>query len=219
MELRGVIFDLDGTLGDSIPVLCEAFRRVFEKFLGRRYTDEEIIALFGPAEEGIFRRLVPDRWRECLQEYYRAYEEIHGRLGGPFPGIERALRLIRRRGLSLAVATGKGAYTTGISLRDFGLADYFDAVETGSPRGPVKPVLIRRVLEKWSVPAGSVAYVGDTAYDVAAAREAGVMPLGAGWAPTAVRAALDEARPLASFGTVGEFVAWLELNACPSVRR
>jgi pyrophosphatase PpaX len=212
MELKGIIFDLDGTLGDSMPVLCEAFRRVFEKFLGRRYNDGEITALFGAAEEGIFRRLVPDRWQDCLQEYYRQYEGLHAGLGGAFPGIEKALTLLRQRGVSLAVATGKGAHTTDISLRDFGLEDYFDAVETGSPRGAVKPFLITRLLERWAVPPGRVAYVGDTAYDMEAAREAGVIPLGAGWAPTADRAALRAAAPHAAFDTVGDFVGWLDRN-------
>jgi len=61
MKVKGIIFDMDGTLGDTMAVLCEAFRCAFEQFMGRRYSDREIAALFGATEEGIFQRVVPDR--------------------------------------------------------------------------------------------------------------------------------------------------------------
>ncbi|MDP8247172.1 MAG: HAD family hydrolase [Candidatus Tritonobacter lacicola] len=212
MKVKGIIFDMDGTLGDTMAVLCEAFRQAFEQFLGRRYSDQEIAALFGATEEGIFQRVVPDRWRDCLQVYSEIYEKIHARLDGPFPGIEEALRLLKQRGVSLGIVTGKGPPTTAISLRDFNLTGYFEVVETGSAAGAVKPHLIRKVVERWDIPSDRVAYIGDTPYDVEAAKEADVIPLAAAWAPATDAAALNRAGPLATFTTVESFIRWVDGN-------
>ena len=57
--IRGVIFDLDGTLGDTLPVCYRAFARVLGRRLGRPFSDTEIHSMFGPSEEGILARLCP----------------------------------------------------------------------------------------------------------------------------------------------------------------
>jgi HAD superfamily hydrolase (TIGR01549 family) len=215
MTLDGVIFDLDGTLGDTLPVCFVAFRRAMQGFSNRRYTDEEIRALFGPSEEGIIRRIVPNRWQACLQAYLTAYEEESARTARLFPGIETALRLLRGRGHRLAIVTGKGAASAAISLRDLRLAEYFDVVETGSPEGGVKPQAIKRILLRWGAPPHRVAYVGDAPADMQAAREAGVIPLGAAWAATACADELRAASPLETFRSVEHFIAWIEAHVEP----
>ncbi len=217
MRLDGVIFDLDGTLGDTLPVCCAAFRRALQGFSRRHYTDEEIVALFGPSEEGILRRIVPDQWQACLTAYLAAYEEESAKSAKLFPGIETALQLLKRRGLALAIATGKGAQSAAISMRDLRLADYFDVVETGSPEGGVKPQAIRRILTRWAALPHQVAYVGDAPADIEAAREAGVIPLGAAWAEGVRAEALQAHSPLETFRSVAGFTAWIE--TCVEPRR
>jgi pyrophosphatase PpaX len=216
VKLQGVIFDLDGTLGDTLPVCCEAYRRAFDEFLGRPFTDREIIALFGPTEEGIIQRLVPDRWQACLRTYLDTYEKVHVRYAQPFPGIEGALQLLRQRDVALAIVTGKGAHSAAISLRYLGLAHYFDAVETGSVEGAVKPLAIQKVVATWDVPLRQVAYVGDSAYDMEAAQEAGVIPLGAAWATTSDADSLNALIPLATFRSVESFIKWIDNNGEPT---
>jgi pyrophosphatase PpaX len=215
MKLDGVVFDLDGTLGDTLPVCFAAFRHAMQGFSNRRYTDEEIRGLFGPSEEGIIRRIVPDRWQACLEAYLAAYEEESAKKARLFPGIETALRLLRRRGHALAIVTGKGAASAAISLRDLRLADFFDVVETGSPDGSVKPLAIQRVLAKWGAPPNRVAYVGDAPADIQAAREVGVIPLGAAWAATSDADTLSALSPLETFLDVRDFIAWIEKNVEP----
>ncbi len=212
MRLEGVIFDLDGTLGDTLPVCFAAFRHAMQGFSHRRYTDEEIAALFGPSEEGIIRRIVPDQWHTCLKAYLAAYEEESARDARLFPGIETALRLLKRRGLALAIATGKGAHSAAISVRHLRLAEYFNVVETGSPDGGVKPQAIRKILSQWGVLPHQVAYVGDAPTDIDSAREAGVIPLGAAWAATTSADDLRARAPLETFQSVTSFIAWIEQN-------
>lgn len=209
MRLEGVIFDLDGTLGNTLPVCYAAFREALLAHTGREYADAEVDALFGPSEEGIIRRAVPaDQRHDCLEAYLAAYERNHDLAPRPFPGMAEALDTLARRGLRLGLATGKGPRSAAISLRRLGLADRFDVIEVGSPEGAVKPDAIRRILARWGVAPEHAAYVGDTAADIEAAREAGVIPLAAAWAPTARRDELLAAQPAALFTDVAELVAW-----------
>lgn len=212
MKLDGVIFDFDGTLGDTLPVCFAAFRRALEGFSGRYYTDEEIAALFGPSEEGMIQRMVPDRWQACLEAYLAAYEGESARRARLFPGIETALRLLKRRGVALAIVTGKGARSAAISLRHLRLAEFFDVVETGSPDGSVKPLAIQRVLAKWGAAPDRVAYVGDVPTDMEAAKEAGVIPVGAAWAVSSSADDLRALSPLETFRSVESFIRWIEKN-------
>jgi pyrophosphatase PpaX len=216
VKLRGCIFDLDGTLGNTLPVCYQAFQRAFVKYLGRHFADDEIRALFGPSEEGICQRLVPDQWEACLQTYLEAYDEVHAEYAQPFPGIEAALQSLKQCGVPLAIVTAKGRHSAAISLRHLGLAHYFDAVETGTAEGAVKPMFIRKVLARWDAPSCQVAYVGDATYDMEAAREAGVIPLGAAWAATADADRLNALSPLATFRSVESFIQWIDENVDPA---
>lgn len=215
LKLTGMIFDLDGTLGDTLPLCIAAFRNAFQGYLGRRLSDEEIIARFGPSEEGTCRELVPDGWQTVLQAYLDEYERGHDRYADPFPGIEDALRLLKARGLALAVVTGKGRRSAEMSLDRFGLTGYFDSVEIGSPDGPVKPIRIKKVLSDWDVAPHEVAYVGDSASDTVAAQEVGLVMLGAAWAETATVDAPGGPRPLVTFASVDAFIEWIEKNVRP----
>lgn len=215
LRLAGMIFDLDGTLGDTLPLCIASFRHAFEGSLGRRLSDEEIIARFGPSEEGTCRELAPEGWQTVLKAYLKEYERGHERFTEAFPGIEDALDLLKARGLSLAVVTGKGRRSADISLGRFGLTGYFDSVEIGSPDGPIKPTRIRKVLSDWGLAPDEVAYVGDSSSDTLAAREVGVAMLGAGWADTATVDAPGVPVPLVTFASVDEFIGWIERNVRP----
>jgi HAD superfamily hydrolase (TIGR01549 family) len=210
MRIDAFIFDLDGTLADTLPVCFVAFRRTLEPLLNRRYTDEEIMAYFGPSEEGIFQRILPDQWEECLRTYLETYEQEHLRAARLFPGIEEALRRLRKRGIPLAIVTGKGPQSAAISFRHLGLARYFDVLETGGPEGSIKPQAIRKVLAGWGIPPKRVAYVGDAASDMEEARAAGLIPLGAAWEPRATVQRGNGQGPLVLFPTVLDFTDWIE---------
>lgn len=215
MTIRALIFDLDGTIGDTLPVCFAAYRRVFREFLNRDFTDEEITAMFGPDEEGIFRGMVPDRWQAARERYLRVYEDVHTLCPEPFPGIEEALRLLKTRGVRMGIVTGKGLETTVLTLKQFGLLDYFDAIGPGDPARAIKPQVIRRQLAEWGIPITQAAYIGDTAYDIEAAKEAGVIPLAAAWAATTDLGSVEAAEPFETFFTIQSFVDWIDKNVAP----
>ncbi|MGH9174241.1 MAG: HAD family hydrolase [Vicinamibacterales bacterium] len=212
MPLKGMIFDLDGTLADTIPVCCAAFRDVMIRQTGTEYSDVEIMARFGPSEEGIFQQLAGDAWRDCLADYLMTYEREHAACAEPFPGVPEMLELLAERALPVAIVTGKGADSAAISLRALGLDRHFTIVESGSPNGSVKPASIRRIVGRWGVDPATVAYVGDAPNDIDEARSAGVIPVAAAWAVTADRAALTAQDPAQLFGSVADLCRWIRHN-------
>ena len=172
-----MIFDLDGTLADTLPVCCAAFRPVLLDITGKAYSDREIMALFGPNEEGILQRLAGEAWPAALERFLAEYESHHDACRAPFPGIDDVLGRIDQRGARLAIVTGKGAGSAAISVRRLGLGRYFDLVVSGSSEGVVKADQIRDIAESWGLPAEQLAYVGDTAYDMDHAHAAGAVAI------------------------------------------
>lgn len=212
MKLKGIIFDLDGTLGNTFPVIFPAFRYALEKIMGRSYSDQELTATFGPTEEGIFQRLAPDLWQECLQVYMEKYKQLSPMNTQRFPGIEQALQALKQRKILLAVVTGKSLTSALISLEDLGFSGYFDIVKGGSDAGSIKAACMHEVLEIWNLPSQQVAYIGDVASDMHYAKEVGLIPLGAAWYEQVDYDSLKGEHPLAVFRSVKDFICWIESN-------
>lgn len=210
METLALLFDLDGTLADTIPLCLVALRASVLRHTGRTLSEREIAAYFGASEEGIFQRLAPDAWRECLAGFVEVYERSHHLCPAPFAGVTELLTQLRARGVRLGLVTGKGADSAAVSLRALGLAGLFDEVRTGSPRGDVKAANIVEVLRAFGVSALRAAYVGDFPADVRAARAAGVRALAAAWAPGASAEALAAERPDALLRSTEELERWVE---------
>ena len=212
MPIRGVIFDLDGTIADTLPVCFAAFREVFQDALGRDYSDQEVRAMFGPAEEGVFQRVVPDDWERRMEQYLAAYQRQHSLCPEPFPGMRESIDELCARGIRLAVVTGKGPRSAAISLRELGLEGIFDPVEAGSPNGGVKPAAMRRVLDFWGLEPSEVASLGDARPDIESSRQLGMTSLAAAWATTANFEMLSALDPDAIFQRVDQFRNWITLN-------
>jgi phosphoglycolate phosphatase-like HAD superfamily hydrolase len=210
MEGFALLFDFDGTLADSLPLCLAALRASLLRHTGRIHSDQEIAANFGASEEGIFQRMAPDVWRECLASYVEEYERSHHLCPAAFDGVKALLTGLRGRGVRLGLVTGKGAGTAAVSLRLLGLAELFDQVRTGSPRGDVKAAHIAELVHHFGVSPERTAYVGDFTADVRAAREAGVWALAAAWAPGASAEALAAERPDALLRSTEDLEWWVE---------
>ena len=108
------------------------------------------------------------------------------------------------------MATGKGKYTTELTLRQFNLAQYFTIIETGSPKGSRKAEAIDQIIN--AIPTISkeeVIYVGDSPGDIRDSRKAGIPVVSAAWAETADVEKLNELKPDALFTSLAEFKNWI----------
>jgi phosphoglycolate phosphatase-like HAD superfamily hydrolase len=208
MALRAMIFDMDGTLANTLPVCIEAFQMTFEKYLGTVWTDEQVEATFGINEEGIFKTNVPEHHVEAVKDFIGFYKDLHYKTNGLFPGMEDALSMLKARGLKLGIVTGKGKGSAEISVNEFGLGQYFEDIETGSPDVPDKHVGIQRLLNKWGIAAEEAAYVGDTVYDMETSASLGLVAIGAAWADTATVQQGNHADCI--FTSVPEFIEWVD---------
>ena len=208
--LKAVLFDFDGTIGNTLPLCIAAFQKAITPLAGRSFSEREIIATFGPSEEGTIRALIPQFYEQGVERYLHYYRELHSMCPAPFPGIPELLADLKKWGAIVALVTGKGACSCRISLDRYGIAKNFDAVETGSPDGPVKPEGIRAVLEKFRLAPSEALYVGDTASDIVSSRNAGIPVAAAAWAQTAELSELRRNRPDLLFTTVAELHAYLQ---------
>ncbi len=210
--IRGIIFDLDGTLGDTLPLCIRAFRQSIEPLAARTLSDAEIVASFGPSEEGTIRLLIQEHYEQALAGYLQHYAAMHDLCPAPFPGILPLLQFLERKNVRIAMVTGKGPHSTAITLERFGLRTFFTQVETGSPSGPVKAAGIAAVLASWSdIPPAQVIYVGNAPSDITASRQAGIAVVAAAWAPTAEPERLLAMQPDELFYTVAGFRTWMEV--------
>lgn len=205
----GVIWDMDGTLCDTLPLCLHAFREVIRQYTGETVSDERIVATFGVTEAGVLRHFIPDRWREAEESYLEVYRRDHDRLGKLFPGVMDMLNAVQAAGIRQGIVTGKGLRSAHISIHRLGLTPFMAQVRGGSDDQPNKPQAIASVVQAWQVDASNVCYVGDTAYDVVAAREAGVQPVRVRWAGDLGGMDRPGAVPVAEFTEPVRLTEWL----------
>lgn len=210
--LKAVIFDLDGTLADTLPVVVEAFQQTLEAFGLPVHSQGEIFDHFGPTEEGVVEAMFGDVSARALPLFYANYERLISDNVAPFLGIPKLLTVCQAEGFRLAVVTGKSDRGAAITLEALDLVDVFEFVRGGSDTGVVKTQAISEVMSLWGDMPATAAYIGDHPLDVSEARSAGVLALSAGWASTVDISAIKAARPDELFLTVDEFATWLRVE-------
>ncbi|WP_207426619.1 HAD family hydrolase [Pedobacter sp. SYSU D00535] len=212
-KIKAVIFDLDGTLANTLPLCIQAFRESIEPLIDRSLADDEIVATFGPSEEGTIMALAPDHYDKGVADYLFHYERLHPSCSEPFDGMRSLLEELQRRKVPMAMVTGKGPHSAKISLDYFSLSAFFDRIETGSPTGPRKAEGIQHILNDWpNLRKEEVWYVGDAPSDITACRAAGIPIAAAAWAETAEVEVLRQLHPDKLFESVQDFIEWVLAN-------
>lgn len=176
-----LLFDLDGTILDTTRVILESLRHASERVLGVVPEDAVFLARFGrPLEDNLAElapNLTPDQVQTFVDvylEYTRAHQD---RLVAVVPGADRAVRRLAAVGRTLAVVTSKRKDLALHGLRRFGLEACFAAVvaREDTVRHKPDPAPLREALRQLGVTRRDAAvYIGDSPFDVRAARAAGV---------------------------------------------
>lgn len=209
-----VIFDIDGTLTETNELIFASFNHVAEKHLGRRFSPPEIIALFGPPEEGaVLKMFGPENLDAIMEELLEYYADHHASMASMHEGIDGILRYLKSRGVKLAVFTGKGRRTAMITLEALQLAQLFDLIVSGNDVVHHKPHPegIFRVLDTFGLKPDQALMVGDSLSDVHASHAAGVPIASVLWDsydPVRVRSA----GPEYVFETARDMLVWFKAN-------
>ncbi len=210
MKLEGVIFDIDGTLCDTIPFCLETIVAALEEGAGKKIGKEEVLSYFGATEEGIIKKLAPKKSQICYDAYLRLYSENHGNYPSMFDGIKNILNHIKDNKINTAVVTGKGRDSAQITLEYYGIKDYFSYIEAGSPEGSIKADCMSKITSRWGINPKNAIYIGDATRDIIDSRTAGVTPVSVTWASNADKKVLSELKPDFMFDKVSDLYDWLK---------
>ncbi|MDH5674163.1 MAG: HAD-IA family hydrolase [Myxococcales bacterium] len=193
-----VLFDLDGTLIDSIELIVRSHRHAHQELLGITPTREEILAHVGRPllevyADGGREQAEVDRLVACYRDYNLVH---HDAMVQPYPGVGAMLEGLQALGVRLAIVTSKVSELARRGLECCGLSQHFevivggDHVRCGKPAP--EPVLL--ALERLGAEAKNALFVGDSIHDMHAGRAAGVRTAAALWGPFP-REALQPAAP------------------------
>lgn len=199
-----VIFDLDGTLLDTIADLAAAANHALQKAGFPVYDTETIRTFVGNGISKLLERALPEGARtaenvERLRTDFVPYYDAHNaEQSKPYPGVAALLLRLQERGMMLAVASNKYQAAT-----EKLVAHYFPAIRfvkvMGQREGvPVKPdpTIVFDIMEAAGVGKEDVLYVGDSGVDMQTAHNAGVDAVAVSWGFRA-RTELEAFRPLA----------------------
>ncbi len=179
------IFDLDGTLADTFPLIVSAWNAAMREPMGRDYAPEEVIARFGPPEWEMVSRELAGRNLDpqgVVEAFHVHYEAAHGTVSA-FEGVNAMLEAIARSGLPMGVMTGKGRTTLDITLRRLGWEGFFGSTVTGdeTERPKPDPEGVLKVARELGVPPERCVFVGDSPPDMQAGQAAGMATIAAAW--------------------------------------
>jgi pyrophosphatase PpaX len=183
MRFPVILFDLDGTLVDSAAAILGSFHHATETVLKRRFPDEQILAHVGGTNlDHQMALLDPDRVDELVR-VYRAHNDPQYSELACFEGVVDVLRQLKSEGRRLGVVSAKRRPTVERVFLGACIGDYFEVVvgSDDTERHKPDPEPVVKALELLETAPEEAAYVGDSPFDVAAARAAGVFAIAVGW--------------------------------------
>lgn len=190
MVKRTVIFDLDGTLSDSIHSIKYSGDRTMEQFGYGPFSVEQYKYFIGDGAANLVRRALAaggDRELVHFEEAYALYREIFREncmyRVRPYEGIPELLAALKAQEIKLAVLSNKPhAETVNVIETLFGKT-CFDVIQGQKESVPIKPSPegVFRILEKLGLTAADTLYLGDTATDMKTGKNAGIFTVGALW--------------------------------------
>ena len=191
---RAIVFDLDGTLVDSLPDIVGAFQDAFTELGLVAPAAEAIRGRVGLPLETMYADFAPrEQVGALVDAYRRIYPRRFTRTSRLFPGVPEVLAELRGHGFRLAVATTKRSDMATRFVAAMGLTDALDHVQgtDGFPHKPA-PDVVHRALA--ALDADGTWMVGDTTHDVGAGKAAGLATFAVTWG-THDAEALAEAGP------------------------
>lgn len=205
-----VIFDLDGTLVDTINLIVSSYQHAFTTVLGHPWDEAEIKTWIGTSLYGAMKRVAPEQADEIFEVYTTWNEANTERLLRVYPGVPELLRELADAGVRMGVATSKREQPAHLAMRLAGIEDllpllvHHDSVDEHKP-SPKAVLLAASLLD--ADPAECV-YVGDAAVDLQAAANAAMASIAVTWG-AGTRASIAAADPGITCDTVDELRAAL----------
>ena len=186
-DIQTVLFDLDGTLLDSVDLIVDSYHHTLAAHSLPPMTRDEILAGLGTTLYAVFGRITDDKetvasWVATYREYNLAHHDAQARA---YPGVVEMVHQIKAKGRRLGLVTSKnqGGALRGLAL--MGLTGIMEVIvgadDVEKPKPDPEPVLL--ALERMGEPPSTTLFVGDSHHDVFSGRAAGVLTAGVTWGP------------------------------------
>lgn len=215
-RVEGIVFDVDGTLTDSIEAYYEGFREVMEK-IGIHIEREDILEPMATGSP-IWDRVIPEntadrdeKIRQCVELIPQIYREVFKSVQ-PFPGLESVLMRLQEKEICLGVLTASRAIAVQ-PLHHHSLLRYFRVIMTREEGFPNKPAPdgILECLKRMEISPSQAITIGDTPLDIRAGKAAGTLTVGV-LSGIGSRSQLQAEEPTAVIGGVSDLLSLFDLK-------
>lgn len=222
--IKAVIFDLDGTLLDSIKDIAGAVNKGLEDMGYPQHPLEAFTAFVGDGQTELVRRALPENHRSpkdietMCKKFWDFYDLEWYMNTRPFPGILYMIQLAVARKIKLAILSNKAQYFTKKMIRHFFRGamirhtknpfGVYSGEQLDKPTKP-DPTIALELARQLKVAPENIAFVGDMPVDIETAKRAGMISVGAAWG-FAGKAALKKAGADLIFDSPTEFATYLE---------
>lgn len=187
--IKALIYDLDGTLADTLPSLCQAINMTMDHYSAPNRTCEDVRLAIGNGARMLVKRLLPDalaadedKVTEALLYYNARYAETYT-AADCYDGIQDAVTALCRRGYISAVLSNKPDKYT-VALCRILFPENTFALTQGQQEGvPTKPdpTVPLSIAARLGVRPEECAFIGDSEVDIRTAKNAGMMSVGCAW--------------------------------------
>ncbi len=183
------IFDLDGTLLDTIPTIAHYGNSALNMYGLSSISEERYKALVGDGRDELIHRMLsefssdtPELFAKVGGEYDRLYEADYLFKTKPYDGIRDLLSGLKEKGITLAVLSNKPHNVAKVVVEDF-FPDMFSEIWGKKPDYPTKPApdAVLKILEILAASLSEAIFIGDTAVDVKTGKNAGLFTIGCEW--------------------------------------
>jgi phosphoglycolate phosphatase len=187
VKYPAVIFDLDGTLADTLKDLADATNWALAQFNLPPHPLESYRYLVGEGRTQLCRRALPQDRQELTDELARLMTEYYGQhcfdYSRPYPGIPDLLKKLTARGIRLTVLSNKPQPFVELTMKKLFGEFHFDIILGDKPDMPRKPDPAGAILiaQHLGLAPEIIAYVGDTSIDMQTANRAGMPAIGVSW--------------------------------------
>ena len=187
MTYRAAVFDLDGTLLNTLADLAASGNELLELYGMTPHPQEAYRYFVGNGSRKLMERIIPNASPERIDDALSLYKTIYARRltekTMPYDGITEMLSELRKRNIRIAVCTNKHISAAEQLLRQFFPSDMFDAFDGDRPGIPRKPdpAHVRFVMDEMGVIPEETVYLGDSGVDMQTSVNAGTLPVGVLW--------------------------------------
>lgn len=184
MKYDVVLYDFDGTLLDTVPVIMESFRIAFMEVTGHEEDKDYLLSTIGLPLAKAFAHYEPDVQKALMESYTLANRRLIKTAVRSFEGVEEGLSALKQMGVRQGVVTSKQREPAIISMRQFGLDVYFDTIVTREDTSVHKPnpePLFLGMKNLGIEDVSRVLYVGDSVHDLRCATNAGMDSAAVNW--------------------------------------